>query len=316
MGKIQKRISKLPVKLEDLVEFILIGQQAIKAQKAKLAAIKALNKGFAFKEAALHDTQDMGEILLYAEAKLGGMLPKPNPTASRTGRRQLPEGISHKQSHYAHELNRHEDVIAKVVAKARKMGEVPIRQQVLRLIQENKPKPKMPPLPKGKYNVIYADPPWQYDNSGLLGAASKHYETMSIQELSELPVNAVVPNNAVLFMWVTNPLLEECFPVLKAWSFEYKTNMCWAKQGRPTYGKLGFYVRGQHELLLIATKGSMLPGGDLPNSIISEAKTKHSQKPNCVYAIIEGMYPKGKYLELFARNVKARKNWSFWGTEK
>ena len=80
------------------------------------------------------------------------------------------------------------------------------------------------PLPEGEYNVIYADPPWQYDNKIMKwGAAELHYPTLSIEELSAMTIPAA--NNAVLFLWVTNPFIEDALKVVKAWGFEYKTNM-------------------------------------------------------------------------------------------
>ena len=176
--------------------------------------------------------------------------------------------------------------------------------------QKNKPKPETPPLPKGKYNVIYADPPWEYRNTGVEGAVSKEYPTMSITELCKLPIEPLANKDAVLFMWVTNPLLQECFPVLESWGFEYKTNFCWHKSNRNT--GVGFYVRGVHELLLISIKGSCLPV-ETPLSIIKANAGKHSQKPDSVYGIIEKMYPNGKYIELFARCK--RKGWNSWGNE-
>lgn len=177
-----------------------------------------------------------------------------------------------------------------------------------------------PPLLKGKFNVIYADPPWQYDNSGLGGAASKHYMTMPIDEVIGLKdkdgktIQSCCAEDSVLFMWATNPFLKDAFDVIQAWGFSYKTNLCWLKKGRATYGKLGFYVYGKHELLLIATKGSFLPEGEKPISIVEAAKGKHSRKPDEFYEIIQKMYPQGKYLELFARR-KYNDLWKTWGLE-
>jgi len=84
-----------------------------------------------------------------------------------------------------------------------------------------------PPLPDAKYRVIYADPPWRYGNdiaAAMPGTTmpDDHYPTMTIEELCELPVKDLVEDNAVLFLWVTSPLLEECFPVIKAMGFRYK----------------------------------------------------------------------------------------------
>jgi N6-adenosine-specific RNA methylase IME4 len=169
-----------------------------------------------------------------------------------------------------------------------------------------------PPLPDGKYNVIYADPPWQYDNTGLGGAAEKHYPTMSIGEICRLPISELTGDKAVLFLWVTSPFLKEGFQVCEAWEFDYKTSFVWIKD-RATYGKLGFYTYSQHEFLLVATKGSCLPKeGSLQPSLIIAKKDKHSKKPEVVYGMIEQMY-NPPYIELFAR--QKRMGWDVWGFE-
>jgi len=174
-----------------------------------------------------------------------------------------------------------------------------------------------PPFPEGKFQVIYADPPWQYANSGLGGSAESHYPTLSITELEELADRAsrqatdLPGDNAVLFLWATAPFTPEGLQLCEAWGFEYKTHFVWIKD-KSTYGKLGFYAYSQHELLLVATKGSCLPReGSLVPSVIVAPKEDHSTKPELVYQIIEKMYP-GPYIELFAR--KKRDNWETWGT--
>ncbi len=86
---------------------------------------------------------------------------------------------------------------------------------------------RMMELPKGKYRVFYADPPWQYrDLHRSLDAysfAENHYDSMSIEQLCELPIKGLAVDDAVLFMWVTFPKLNECWPVIDAWGFAYKT---------------------------------------------------------------------------------------------
>ena len=167
-------------------------------------------------------------------------------------------------------------------------------------------------LPEGKFNVIYCDPAWQYSNSNLGGSANKIYPTMATEEICNLEIKDLTAENCILFMWATNPLLEDAFKVIDAWGFNYKTNFVWIKN-KSTFNQLGFYIYGQHELLLIAVKGSMLPIGEKPKSIITGENKIHSKKPECVYEIIENMFPEMKYLELFARNK--RDGWESWGNE-
>ena len=173
-----------------------------------------------------------------------------------------------------------------------------------------KPRKKEARLPEGKYSVIYADPPWQYNNAGISGAATNHYPTLSIEELCNLKIKDIVADNAVLFMWVTNPMLDECFKIVESWGFKYKTNIVWVKEKAGQ----GFYVKGQHELLLICVKGNFTPDNTLyVRSVVNLPRQEHSQKPSKFYEIIEELYPKGKYLEMFARNERV--NWTSWGNE-
>lgn len=162
-----------------------------------------------------------------------------------------------------------------------------------------------------KFSVIYLDPPWSYDNSGFDMSAEKQYNTMTIEELKALPVKQLAATNSVMFMWATNPQLRDAITLMENYGFEYKTNFVWEK----TNHTAGFYVYGQHELLLIGIKGSMLPSGEKFKSIISGENKIHSKKPEVVYEIIEKMYPNTKYIELFARNTRENKNWVSWGEE-
>ncbi len=166
------------------------------------------------------------------------------------------------------------------------------------------------PLPEGKHQVIYADPPWQYQNTGFENSADKQYPTMPTSDICALDVPGLVLNNAVLFLWATNPLLADALEVIKAWGFEYKTNLAWVKNNFTR----GFYAAGQHELLLVAVRGQCRPlDSGLRSSVFHFPKGQHSQKPDEVYAIIEAMYP-GPYVELFAR--ADRPGWAKWGNER
>lgn len=167
-----------------------------------------------------------------------------------------------------------------------------------------------PELPEGEHDVVYADPPWQY-YLPLRGAPDAHYKTMTLEEIMDMKVPAA--ENAVLFLWTTNPHLEDAFSVIRAWGFSYRTDMAWVKD---IFGT-GHYFRGQHELLLLAIKGNMPPPTEetRPSSVLISPRRKHSEKPEEVYEIIETMYPNRKYIELFARPTNRRTNWTYWGLE-
>lgn len=188
-------------------------------------------------------------------------------------------------------------------------------QQIMSEYRRRQPK-DIPNLPTGKYQVIYADPPWEYEFSQSESRSIEaHYPTMTTEEICELKNRIPTNSDAVLFLWATNPKIEEALSVIEAWGFEYKTNMVWVKD---KIG-LGYYWRQQHELLLLARKGNM-PIPDPANrtsSVLVAPRLGHSQKPGAVYEMIEHMYPKPAnypndyYLELFARVY--RTGWDSWG---
>jgi N6-adenosine-specific RNA methylase IME4 len=176
----------------------------------------------------------------------------------------------------------------------------------------DKKKVKNPEMPKGKFDVILSDPPWCYgdkhDFNGTTGAET-HYPSMSIEQLCGMEIPSA--DDAVLFLWVTSPLLEESFEVIRTWGFEYKTSFVWDKVKH----NMGHYNSVRHEFLLVCVKGSKTPEvKKLFDSVITKERSdKHSEKPEVIYEIIETLYPHGKYLEMFGR--KKRKGWATFGNE-
>ena len=170
-------------------------------------------------------------------------------------------------------------------------------------------------LPDAKYRVLYADPPWSYHDKADAGAvqaggAERHYPSMSIAELCALPISALCEPNAVLFLWVTSPMLCESFAVIKAWGFSYRASFIWDKVRH----NMGHYNSVRHEFLLICVRGSCQPDVvKLFDSVVSEERTTHSKKPDTFRAIIDFLYPRGKRLELFARG--AVQGWDTYGFE-
>lgn len=160
-----------------------------------------------------------------------------------------------------------------------------------------------------KYRVIYADPPWSYNdkqNIEVLGGAEKHYTTMPLDEICGLPVPSA--DEAVLFIWVTSPLLEDVFKVIRAWGFRYKSSFVWDKVAH----NMGHYNSVRHEFLLICTKGSCTPDVQrLFDSVVSIERTEHSRKPAEFREMIDTLYTHGNRLELFAR--EAPEGWDVWG---
>ena len=174
---------------------------------------------------------------------------------------------------------------------------------------------------KKQFSTILADPPWQFKNrTGKVAPEHKRlsrYETMTLNEIKELPVPLIAANKCHLYLWVPNALLQEGLEVMKAWGFEYKTNIVWhkiRKDGGPDGRGVGFYFRNTTELVLFGIRGgirTMDPGRSQVN-IIRTQKREHSRKPDELYDIIEACSP-GPYLELFARGK--RKKWHQWGDQ-
>lgn len=165
------------------------------------------------------------------------------------------------------------------------------------------------PVPAGKFRVLYADPPWAYDNSGFSASAEQHYPTMTADKIAELPIWDLCEEDAVLFLWATSPLLPEALMVMKAWGFTYKASIVWDKQRAPG---LGWWLKTRHEFLLIGARTDTPHPKVKHDSIVSIAASEHSAKPERFAALIEEMYD-GPYIELFARG--ARSGWEAWGNE-
>jgi len=175
---------------------------------------------------------------------------------------------------------------------------------------------------KQKFSTILADPPWQFQNrTGKMAPEHKRlsrYPTMKLQEIKDLPVEAIADERAHLYLWVPNALLAEGMQVMEHWGFTYKTNMIWykiRKDGGPDRRGVGFYFRNVTEIILFGVRGknirTLQPGRSQEN-IISSRKREHSRKPDEQYDIIESC-SWGPYLELFARGK--RKGWATWGNQ-
>jgi len=161
-----------------------------------------------------------------------------------------------------------------------------------------------------KYDLVYADPPWEYNNSGFDQSAASIYATMPTDEICKLPIKARVRDSSVLYLWATSPLLDQAFKVISSWGFEYKASMVWVKDRAPG---MGWWVNTKHELLLIATRGENLHPAVKHDSVFHGGVTEHSKKPSSVYGMIEEAHPSLDKIELFARNE--RDGWDSWGNE-
>jgi len=176
------------------------------------------------------------------------------------------------------------------------------------------------PFPSKKYQIIYADPPWSYNDkmSGHSFSLDHEYETQSKQWISNLPIREICEDTSCLFLWVTSPMLDEGIKVMSDWGFKYKTvAFCWSKEtvNGKDVSNLGRWTMGNVELCLLGVKGS-------PNSwridksikqLVRAVRTKHSKKPDIVRENIVKLLGDRPRIELFAR--QKTEGWDVWGNE-
>ena len=172
------------------------------------------------------------------------------------------------------------------------------------------------------FGTILADPPWRFQNrTGKMAPEHRRlsrYSTMQLEDILALPVPLITAPTAHLYLWVPNALLPDGLAVMKAWGFEYKSNLVWhkvRKDGGSDGRGVGFYFRNVTELLLFGTRGknarTLAPGRRQVN-LLSTRKREHSRKPDEFYDLIEAC-SLGPRIEMFARG--ARPGWRAWGNE-
>lgn len=157
-----------------------------------------------------------------------------------------------------------------------------------------------------KYNLIYADPPWQYSQKqvgrGNKSGALDKYSIMGLNDIKKMPINNLTSDNCLLFMWATVPLLNQAFELIPAWGFTYKTLIIWEKTGLLGMGN---WVRVQEEILLVGIKGAVKPFGNQEKNIYKHQICDHSAKPHFFRKLVERLASKSfselNKLELFAR---------------
>lgn len=187
-----------------------------------------------------------------------------------------------------------------------------------------------PALPDKKYEIIYADPPWdyggkmQYDKSCIksenvgfkknifISSATFKYPTLKLAQLKQLNVNSIASDNCLLFMWTTGPQFANSIELGTVWGFEYKTvAFVWDKQVHNP----GRYTLSETEFCIVFKKGKIPSPRGARNirQLISVPRGKHSEKPESVIAGITKMFPQQEKIELFAR--KNYYGWDNWGLE-
>ncbi len=178
----------------------------------------------------------------------------------------------------------------------------------------------------GRFQIVLADPPWRYGDSGVRGGVDHHYPTMSLAQIIDLPVSKLAADNAALFLWTTWPFMAEALQVIWEWGFSYKTcAFTWVKttgQGKDAMG-LGHWTRGNTEPCLLATRGKpkrldagvrqVLLDETFSEETLFAQRGKHSAKPPETRDRIVRLLGDVPRLEMFARERSP--GWTTWGNE-
>lgn len=173
-----------------------------------------------------------------------------------------------------------------------------------------------------KYQIIYADPPWSYNDkigtdSAKMGGYDKYYKGMKLKDICNLPINDMTDDNCILFLWATMPLLQEAFEVIKSWGFTHKTTaFTWIKlnpKSLTVFKGVGRWVMGNAELVLLATKGKPKRISKSISQVVMAKRGKHSRKPEEVRRRIVKLMGDVPKIELFAR--ERHEGWDAWGNQ-
>jgi N6-adenosine-specific RNA methylase IME4 len=191
----------------------------------------------------------------------------------------------------------------------------------------------MIPFPNKKYNIIYADPPWEVKRHGPIKNSSPLakkrqspdyyekrlknplpplYSMMSIEEIKALPIPSISATDSVLFMWTINRYLEYSWSIATSWGFIPSCVLTWVKKPREVL--FGGAFAPNVEYILYARKGK-LKTQKRQNSrwFLQSRISNHSEKPAFFRDLIVETFGDIPRIELFAR--QATPGWDVWGNE-
>ena len=173
------------------------------------------------------------------------------------------------------------------------------------------------PFPDKKYKIIYADPPWHFNDRADTRGVENKYSTMFTEDIYKLPVSQIAEEDSILFMWGVFPMLQDALDVVEAWGFKYKTlGFIWVKKnptGRWFMG-MGNWTRSNAEFCLIGTRGKPKRCDAGINQIIDSTIMGHSEKPDEVRQRIIKLCGDLPRIELFART--RIHGWDTWGNDE
>lgn len=172
-----------------------------------------------------------------------------------------------------------------------------------------------------KYKIIYADPPWEYDDKALAGnrGARCKYQVMSTDEIKKLPISQIADKDCILFLWATFPQLPDALDLIKVWGFTYKTKaFTWVKKNKngTIFQGMGNWTRANDEIVLLATKGKPKRKDAGISSIVFSDIQEHSKKPDVIrkkiLQLVGDLQPR---IELFSRINLDAENWDTFGND-
>ena len=170
-----------------------------------------------------------------------------------------------------------------------------------------------------KYQIIYADPPWEVmagSKQGRKDGDSERslpltYPTMSLDEIKSLNVRDIADKNCVLFLWTINKYLEQSYEVARSWGFKPSTMLVWDKT--PKGIGLGGTFTLANEYLLFCRKGKVTAEKRVKGNHWHFPREKHSKKPDFFRSMIVDTFGDIPRVELFAR--ERHEGWDVWGNE-
>lgn len=327
---------QLPVALEDLAQFVLVGRDKLNMVRAGIKALDKLDVAEGVRRQKRDEAAMLAEALLDAEVRIGEILKAmPKEQGKRTDIKQpmfttepksIPKyeaarelGFDANQVKRFQTLAENKDLVEQIKQEAREADDLPTRTAVLQAAkirerandiakQKQDIESGILPTLNGKFSVVSIDPPWpygrQYDPEG--SRAANPYPEMSIQEISsiELPLE----NDAVIFLWTTHAFLPDSFAILKNWGAEYKATIVWNKK---KIG-MGAWFRMQCEFCLVGIIGKPFWQNTKFPEIIEETRREHSRKPDAFFELVNQITA-GKKLEYFSR--EKRSGWENFGNE-
>jgi N6-adenosine-specific RNA methylase IME4 len=294
---------------------------------------KAYEQYFRGAEQSREIAKDAAEIRLRAERKAGEVLAEMAEKGERMRRQNVKSQgvtstlddleITRMQSHRWQEIAKvPEEVFEEYIEEAKKSESHELTTSALRTVakfhrkteQAEEIRNSPSPLPTGPFQVIVADPPWPYAMRRPTTNDSRgypEYSGMTLEKIKAMEVPGLAADDSVLWLWTTNAFLEPAFDICRAWGFEYRTLLTWAKD---RIG-LGDWLRGQTEHCLMASRGHPVIQIGNHSTLLKASVQDHSRKPDEFYAMVEDLCPAPKLgrVELFAR--APRPGWRVWGHE-